>query len=65
MREPGAFGADRSGMTVRRKIVERHGGKIRLETEPGKGSRFFLRLRRFAKGGRPSAVGARLRRTEQ
>ena len=41
MREHGAFGADRNGMTVRKKIVERHGGKIWLETEPGKGSTFF------------------------
>ncbi len=32
------------GLTICRKIVERHGGDIRAESEPGKGSIFIIRL---------------------
>jgi PAS domain S-box-containing protein len=34
------------GLTIVRKAVERMGGKIGLESEPGKGSRFWLQLKR-------------------
>lgn len=32
------------GLAICRKIAERHGGNIRAESEPGKGSRFIVRL---------------------
>ena len=32
------------GLTIVRKMVERHGGKVWVESEPGKGSRFFVAL---------------------
>lgn len=32
------------GLTIVNKIVNRHGGKIRVKSEPGKGSRFFISL---------------------
>jgi PAS domain S-box-containing protein len=32
------------GLAICRKIIERHGGSIRVESKPGKGSRFIVRL---------------------
>ena len=32
------------GLTLARRIVERHDGRIWVESEPGKGSRFFVEL---------------------
>jgi PAS domain S-box-containing protein len=34
------------GLAIARKIVEKHRGSIRFETEPGKGTTFYLRLSR-------------------
>jgi signal transduction histidine kinase len=31
-------------MSITRKIVEEHGGRIRVESHPGQGTRFTIRL---------------------
>jgi len=42
--EPGESAGEGLGLTIVRKIIERHHGKIWLESEKGKGSKFYVSL---------------------
>jgi PAS domain S-box-containing protein len=42
--EPGEQSGEGLGLTIAHRIVERHHGKIWVESEPGKGSRFYVQL---------------------
>ncbi|MCP4129990.1 MAG: response regulator [bacterium] len=39
-----AYGGSGIGLTISRQLVELHGGKLWVESEPGKGSKFFFTL---------------------
>ena len=42
--DPDASVGEGLGLTIVRKILNRHGGKVWVESEPGKGSRFLVCL---------------------
>ncbi len=48
--DPDAGIGEGLGLTTVRKILSRHGGKVWVESEPGKGSRFFVSLPRNVVG---------------
>ena len=45
------------GLPTTRKIIEAHGGTIHVQSEPGKGSQFTIRLPAVASSADPGAVG--------
>ena len=47
------------GVVLARSVIAQHGGSLRYESEPGKGTRVRVALPRFATGGRDGACAAR------
>lgn len=42
--DPTGSSGEGLGLTIIRKIIDRHGGKVSIESEPGKGSKFSVSL---------------------
>jgi two-component system, NtrC family, sensor histidine kinase HydH len=47
------------GVVLARSVVAQHGGSLRYESEPGRGTRVTVALPRAARGGRDGACAAR------
>ncbi|HEB66233.1 MAG TPA: HAMP domain-containing histidine kinase, partial [Chloroflexi bacterium] len=43
------FGGVGLGLSIARQVIEQHGGRIRVESVPGKGSTFIVELKAPAK----------------
>ena len=48
---PSAGPGEGLGLTIAQKILERHNGKIRMQSEPGKGTTFFVTVPAALRGG--------------
>jgi signal transduction histidine kinase len=53
LHERGKYGGSGAGLAIAKRILERHGGRIWLESEPGCGATFFFTLQGATLGGQP------------